>query len=343
MSRDNALTLLLDMLRSEYEPSLWIADEHVAGIQIAVNPALEVLSNRFDVAEALSKQGWRSGFSDLDFSHITDGTLTSVYFRLAKEKPMVNHVINQAARVLKTGGRLMISGDKQQGIKTYAKKAGQCLVGQVEIKKHGNHYLASITRSQQPAVLLDEQNYPVLRTALGYKGMGISSKPGQFGWNKLDKGSLLLAQQLNENPINRPGTILDLGCGYGLLSLLAHGWWPDAEITATDNNAAALSSCQQNFTQHGITGSVIADNCASSITKRHDLVLCNPPFHQGFVVEHDLTEQFIATAFRLCKPTGCALFVVNAFIPLERIAKQYFKQQQLLDNDGQFKLFKLHG
>ena len=126
MSQDSALNLLLDMLRSEREPCLWIADEHVAGIQqIPVNPVVEVISNRFDVADALSKQGWNSQFSDLDFSHLDDQSFTTVYFRLAKEKPLVNHVINQASRLLKPGGRLIISGEKQQGIKTYAKKAGQ--------------------------------------------------------------------------------------------------------------------------------------------------------------------------------------------------------------------------
>lgn len=343
MSNDGALNLLLNLLRSERQPCLWIADEHVVGSQqIPLNPAAEVISNRFDVAEALASQGWNCRFSDLDFSHIDDASITSVYFRLAKEKPLVNYVINQAARMLTPGGRLFISGEKKQGIKTYAKKAGQCLAGEVEIKKHGDHYLASISRSQDTAVLLNDNDYPSLRATLSYEAMDIFSKPGQFGWNKLDKGSVLLAQQFDALQINSPATILDLGCGYGLLSLAAHRQWPNAEITATDNNAAALISCQKNFSQHSINGKVIAANCASGITNQHELVLCNPPFHQGFSVESDMTDQFISTAKRLCQPTGCAVFVVNAFIPLERIAEKHFMHQQLLVNDGHFKIFRLY-
>ncbi|HHJ80677.1 MAG TPA: class I SAM-dependent methyltransferase [Candidatus Tenderia electrophaga] len=342
MSQDNALNLLLALLNSQRQPCLWIADEHVAGMQIPVNPVVEVISNRVDVADALSKQGWNSRFSDLDFSHIDDGSLTAVYFRLAKEKALVNHVINQAARILKPGGQLFISGEKQQGIKTYTRKAGQCLAGKAEIKKHANHYLASISRGQQVADWLDDQDYPGLRATLSYEEIKIVSKPGQFGWNKLDKGSVLLAQQFDKIQIDTPSTILDLGCGYGLLSLAAHRQWPAAKISATDNNAAALISCQANFNQQAISGEVVAADCAATIVKQHDLVLCNPPFHQGFAVENQLTEQFISTAKRLCQPAGCALFVVNAFIPLERIAKKYFAQQQLLLNDGHFKLFKLY-
>lgn len=341
MSQDDALNLLLNLLRNEVDPCLWIADEHVAGLQqIPVNPVAEVISNRFDVAESLKAAGWNSQFSDLDFSHINEQSLSAVYFRLAKEKPLVNHVINQATRILKPGGRLIISGDKQQGIKTYTKNAGQCLNGEVKIKKHGKNYLASISRGQLTNEPLDDKNYVKLRNVLQYQTLDIYSKPGQFGWDKLDKGSLLLAQQFAMLQLNSPSTILDLGCGYGLLSSAAHQHWPNAKISATDNNAAALISCQHNFKQQAITGEVIAANCAASIHKQHELILCNPPFHQGFAVENDLTEQFIATAKRLCQPNGSALFVVNAFIPLERIAKKYFTQQQLLVNDGHFKVFR---
>ncbi len=344
MNQDTALNLLLNTLHNERGPSLWIADEHVAtSQQIPANPMVDVISNRFDVADNLKNRGWRCRFSDLDFSHIEDNSLTTLYFRLAKEKPLVNHLINQASRVLKTGGRLIISGEKQQGIKTYAKKASLCLAGKAEIKKQGRDYLATIIRSPQPAVPLDDSDYHQLRITQHYDGIDIISKPGQFGWNKLDSGSALLAEQLKQLQIEKPTTILDLGCGYGFLSLAAHQQWPDANITATDNNAAALISCQHNFAQQTITGEVIAANCASSITRKQALILCNPPFHQGFSIESNLTEQFVSTSKRLCTPNGCALFVVNAFIPLERIAKKYFRHQQLLLNNGHFKLFKLYG
>ncbi len=343
MSHDNAVNLLLNTLQDEREASLWVADEHIPDtLKVPANPMIEVISNRFDVANSLAKQGWRAHFSDLDFSHLQDSSLTTLYLRLAKERAVVNHVINQASRVLKVGGQLIICGEKKQGIKNYAKQAAQCLAGKANIKKQGNYYLAIITRGHMAAALLDDKQYSTLRVTQHYNYRDIVSKPGQFGWNKLDSGSVLLAEQFKQLAIERPETILDLGCGYGFLSLAAHQQWPNAIITATDNNAAALISCRENFKQQAIRGDVIADNCASNITKKQSLILCNPPFHQGFALDSNLTETFIATAKRLCAPTGCALFVVNAFIPLERIAKKQFKRQQLLLNDGHFKLFKLY-
>ena len=113
------------------------------------------------------------------------------------------------------------------------------------------------------------------------------------------------------------------------------------EITATDNNAAALKACQVNFDLNGISGKVVAANCGQSIHKKFDLVLCNPPFHHGFKTDPALTQHFLSNAKRLMAKKGKALFVVNQFIPLEKLARNYFKKCTELANDNSFKLFIL--
>ncbi len=340
MNQDPSLALLLNELRAETQAALWIADEHAANLQLPAKANIEVISNRFDVASNLSNQGWRCQFSDLNCQHIPKGSLSRLYFRLAKEKPQVHHVINLAAELLKENGELIFSGSKQQGIKNYAKQAVKHLGGKGHVKKHGNEYLAIITRGAT-TLPLDDKNYAQIRPTLTYNGINIVSKPGQFGWNKLDQGSCLLAEQFSLATIQPPTTILDLGCGYGFLALAAHQQWPEATITATDNNAAALLSCRKNFSIQHISGDIVAADCANTITQKHDLIICNPPFHQGFAIAQQLTEKFISNAHRLCQTDGNALFVVNGFIPLERIATNYFNDIQLLMDSGSFKLFQL--
>ncbi len=343
MSTDHSLQLLLNLIRQEQQPSIWIADEHAASLDnLSSNPQVSVVSNRFDVAETLKKQGWNSQFSDLDFRHFADKSIANIYFRLAKEKPLVNHLFNQAARLLQVGGQLVITGNKQQGIKNYAKNAARCLAGKASIKKYGSEYIAIIHRGADDSSPIDDKNYTELRIAQHYQAIDILSKPGQFGWDKLDQGSLLLADHFKSQPFTVPSTILDLGCGYGFLSLAAHLTWPRAIITATDNNAAALQSCTMNFQQQCINGKVIADNCASNIQEKYDLILCNPPFHQGFSVEQPLTQRFVTSAKRLSHKQSIILFVVNAFIPLEKIAQRAFKQIDTLENNGQFKIIQLN-
>ena len=112
-------------------------------------------------------------------------------------------------------------------------------------------------------------------------------------------------------------------------------------IVATDNCAAATTACQKNFAAFNIAGEVIADDCASSVSSTFDALLCNPPFHQGFKTDTRLTEKFVETAAQRVKDTGRALFVVNQFVPLERIAQTVFARSEKIAQADGFKLLVL--
>ncbi|MDR2212236.1 MAG: methyltransferase, partial [Pseudomonadales bacterium] len=114
-------------------------------------------------------------------------------------------------------------------------------------------------------------------------------------------------------------------------------------VIATDNNAAAIHAAAYNLERSIPPGhfAVMLDDCAAALHTPVDLIVCNPPFHQGFAVEGALTERFLAAARRLLKPNGQALFVVNAFIPLERKAAAMFGAINTLANDRRFKVLSL--
>ncbi|MEH6826070.1 MAG: methyltransferase [Motiliproteus sp.] len=324
--------------------ALWVVDENLPALsQIAPQAGIALLTNRCDLLQRGESLGWTVRFSDFDFSPWADASLDRVYYRVSKEKAVVHHVINQAWRVLKPGGQLRLLGAKQEGTKTYYDKARK-LFGQGELDKLGKgDFAAVLTRSDADNVdlnlRLDDRDYPLLRPI----AEDFISKPGLFGWDKLDQGSAFLAEHFSalwprlSTPQPR---VLDLGCGYGYLSAKAHQLGA-ASITATDNNAAALLACQQNFDRLGISGSVVSDDCGASQTERFDLVLCNPPFHQGFALEGELTERFVAAAARLTAFEGMALFVVNQFIPLERKAQGLFAEVDSFADNGSFKLIRL--
>lgn len=343
MSQDAALALLLPFIRAQQRPALWVLDEHGAGIGLnAPVAAVSVVSNRFEVAAALQQADWQAQFSDYDFTPWPAGSLDAVFFRLAKEKPVVHHLINAAAERLAPGGRLLLSGGKQQGIKTYAQQAAKRLGGTLDFKKMGKEYLAIITRGVTLGLPLDDRDYPRLRPAVADDGLEFYSKPGLYGWDKVDEGSALLVEHLGEfvsGPV--PRTVFDLGCGYGYLSVHAWRRFTPQRILACDNNAAALLAAARNFEAHDITGAVVAADCAEGIKETFDLVLCNPPFHQGFGVERDLTERFVVAARRLTASGGVAAFVTNSFIAIERLACEHFRVVETIVDTGRFKLVRM--
>jgi 16S rRNA (guanine1207-N2)-methyltransferase len=339
MSHDGALALLFPHIRAQTSPALWVLDEHGGGGGMPVsNGAVAVLSNRVDVSEEMGIAGWTAQFSDFDFTPWPAGSLDAIFFRVAKEKPVVHHIINAAAERLAHGGRLLLAGAKQQGIKTYARHAAERLGGVLDFKKMGNEYLAVIRRGEVLGGALDDRDYTQLRPAVEDGTLSYLTKPGLYGWDKVDAGSALLVAHLSQATVQR---VCDLGCGYGYLSLQAWHRLQPQQVVASDNNAAAVLACRANFAAQGIAGEVLAADCGAGIAGVFDLVLCNPPFHQGFGVERDLTERFVAAARRLTAVGGQALFVTNAFLPIDKVARRHYAHVTTLADDGRFRVTRL--
>ena len=348
MNTDPAFHLLTEPLNDSDGRLLWFVDDNISlAMMQAIRPRshLVVLTNRYDHYQQLLAQGFNTTLSDFDGNAFADNGFDRIFYRISKEKAIVHYIINQAARLLKQNGRLLLSGYKNEGIKTYTKKAAEYL-GCIAEKKRGkyNASLATLTKDQVATTPLDDQQYPTLRT-INTTGQYIwQSKPGIFGWQKIDQGSALLIQQLEQwlkQNKQQPSTVLDLGCGYGYLGTLA-GSLTGATVTAVDNNIAAVSACTANFTRylqpHDIDYRVICDDCGSTLSGHFDLIVCNPPFHQGFTIDSDLTNKFLTASKRLLAKNGHALLVVNRFIPLERKAEKLFNCINLLADNGQFKV-----
>lgn len=326
------------------QKSLLIADENTLGIlpSLGQQLGLTALSNRVDVAQQLNRLGLECAFNDFEFDAFESNAFDSIFYRVSKEKPVVNHIINQAARILKPSGKLIFCGYKADGTKTYFDKAKKLWGGPATLKKDGANYIATLTLEETPATQLDDKDYSELRPTLTINGISYLSKPGLFGWNKIDKGSQLLIDSFSPRieSLQAPLRLLDLGCGYGFLTL-ASADWPATYRCATDNNCAAIRTSQANFELAGLNVDVVAADCANTIVQHFDLILCNPPFHQGFSVDGGLTDKFLASISRLLSENGTAVLVVNQFLPLERKAKELNFSTENLASDGSFKVIGL--
>lgn len=347
-AKDQNLTLVLQLLApqpaSQPGETLWIVDESLPLDSVMTIPgasAITAVTNRYDISADLQAKTVRTLLSDFDFSQL--GLYRRIVYRIAKEKLLVHHCINQALRHLSDDGELFIIGNKQDGLKSIAKNAAQTYGLKHNTQKLGNSYLATFDR---PATLTDDpmlpsNNYGELRPVT-HNNITFYSKPGVFGWQKIDRGSELLVTVLPtiKRYMKSVTSVLDLGCGWGYLMLATRDW--DVELRcATDNNIAAVEAAQKNFTEHSLAVDCVADDCASTIRGRFDLILCNPPFHQGFAVSDSLTEKFLAAASRLSRRSTRAIFVVNQFVPLERHAGKYFSQCRLLLADDGFRVYEL--
>ncbi len=173
------------------------------------------------------------------------------------------------------------------------------------------------------------------------------SRPGLFAWNRIDPASALLAAAL---PANLRGRVADLGAGYGYLAcevlrrcegVTAIDLY-EAEARALEpariNLDAALTQCDR-----PIETSISWHDVTRGLPKRYDVIVSNPPFHQGRADQPELGQTFISAAANALEPNGSLWLVANRHLPYEQtLATRFGNVETVIVKDG-FKVFKAHG
>lgn len=107
-------------------------------------------------------------------------------------------------------------------------------------------------------------------------------------------------------------SIVDLGCGNGSVALAALGALPDANVLATDVHADAVVSAELTLAEFAGRARVTWDDAAGGEPENSaDVVLLNPPFHDGTAVDATLVQGLLDAARRLLRPGGRLYMVHN--------------------------------
>ena len=76
--------------------------------------------------------------------------------------------------------------------------------------------------------------------------------------------------------------ILDIGCGYGVVSVILKSFYPEISITLSDVNERALELSEENLKKYGINDyHIIKSDAFEKITEKFDVILSNPPIRAG--------------------------------------------------------------
>jgi len=147
-----------------------------------------------------------------------------------------------------------------------------------------------------------------------------------FSRERLDIGTRFLLEQM---PLTEgPGRIADLGCGNGVIGLMAAQANPEAEVFFVDESFMAVDAARENLKQldtqlrrfHFIVGNSLTDFEAAGL----DLVLCNPPFHQQQAVGDRVAAQMFRDAARALQAEGELWVVANRHLNYPRLLKRHF-------------------
>lgn len=181
---------------------------------------------------------------------------------------------------------------------------------------------------------------------------------GVFSGGREDRGGSYLADIACDllSTLDRPADgaalrVLDLGCGNGSVSLRllhrAQELGIPLVLTATDLDADAVRSATQTLAPYRAgeqTATVTWDDAAAgSASGSFDLLLLNPPFHEGTRLDATMVRPLLDAATRLLAPGGRLLLVHNSHLRYRAQLEDRFEEVEQLGRNGTFTVLSACG
>lgn len=254
---------------------------------------------------------------------------------LPKSRELTEYVLNTVAARL--GGReLFLVGEKRAGIERAAKQLAP--FGQARKLDSARHCQLWQVRVENTPATPDlsslAQRYEL---ALVDGPLQVLSLPGVFSHGRLDVGSALLLEHLDNVP---SGHILDFGCGAGVLGAALKRRYPDSQVTMLDVDAFAVASSRLTLAANGLQAEVISADGIDGAPTGLSAILSNPPFHQGVHTHYHASEHLLRQASQHLTSKGELRLVANSFLKYPPLIEQHLGPCQTLAGAKGFRIYR---
>lgn len=158
-----------------------------------------------------------------------------------------------------------------------------------------------------------------------------------FARGRLDPATAMLAACFQ---VRAGSAVLDLGCGGGVLGILAALLEPTSTVTLADADPLAVEVSRRNAALNGAENVTVhlSDVLRELPGQTFDLILTNPPFHQGRTHDVGIAHRFIKEASAALRPGGQLYVVCNRFLRYEPIMQQQLGAATEVAGDRQYKV-----
>ena len=170
----------------------------------------------------------------------------------------------------------------------------------------------------------------------------ISNHAGVFSREGLDIGTRFFLEQIPTS--EQPRTMVDLGCGNGIVGLVAARRNPRARLIFTDESFMAVASAEENFRRafgaEREASFLVTDALAGIPRGSVELILNNPPFHQEHVVGDQSAWRMFQQAREALCHRGELLVIGNRHLDYHLKLRRLFGNCTLLDSNPKFVVLK---
>ncbi len=301
-----------------------LTDRNVLAVEAATRT---LAANGIKNAEVRTGHGRRA---------LPDGfTADVVAIRIPQAKVALAQLLDDARAVLKVGGHCYIAGATNEGVKSAANAMEERFGNAATVVTEGGHRVVRATK-HAPATTPVDDAFNELHFDLRGRPFTFFSRPGVFSWDHLDEATAILVEHMDVRTGDR---VLDLGCGYGVLGVVAASLGAPS-VTMVDVDSEAVRSAERSAQANGLAGAraLGSDVAGAVLEEQFDLVVTNPPFHVGKTTDLSVPIQFIADAYAVLAHGGRLNLVANRTLPYEGAIKHLFGNIEKVHDGRRFKV-----
>ncbi|MBD9554902.1 class I SAM-dependent methyltransferase [Ensifer sp. ENS03] len=241
--------------------------------------------------------------------------------------------IAEALKRTREGGLIVVAGGKEDGIQSLKKRIAKFeWDGDHLPKYHGVAFW--FTRPED----VTDAAQKLAKVPVRVDGL-FEASPGMFSHDRIDAGSELLASRL---PNDFHGHAADFGAGWGYLAAkLAEASPGTKGVDLFEADHEALEAARVNMMANAPRMPARFywfDLTSEEPRDKYDLIVMNPPFHEGHAAEPSLGVAIIKTALKALKQGGKLMMVANRGLPYEQVLAENSKEYGETCRNARFKV-----
>lgn len=161
--------------------------------------------------------------------------------------------------------------------------------------------------------------------------LDLRTQPGLFSPEHVDRGTLAMLSAVTLEPGQR---VMDLGCGCGVVGIVAARKCGAENVVMADMDPAAVETARENAAFNGVGGAkvVCSDGFQAVDETGFDWILSNPPYQTDFAV----AKKFIEKGFNRLKIGGQLVMVTKRLEWYRNKLRAVFGGVRVLQIDGYY-------
>jgi 16S rRNA (guanine1207-N2)-methyltransferase len=177
---------------------------------------------------------------------------------------------------------------------------------------------------------MDASPRVIVATVKGVE-LRLETAPSLFSPRAVDAGTLAMLSRVEFSPDDK---VLDLGCGYGVVGLVAARLGRPERVHLVDKDPVAVEIAAANLEANGARGATVtlSDGFRDFAETGFDKILCNPPYQADFAVP----KHFIEKGFNRLVVGGSLFMVTKRELWYRNKITSVFGGVKVAEVDGYF-------